>query len=258
MTAGWFDHERYLAAVAAEAGLFARVVAQGDPRARVPSCPDWDLSELCRHQGMVHRWMTQVVRTRATQRLGWDELPDRELPADPAGQAEWLLRGASAAVELLQETGPDTQVWGWAAEQHTGWWARRMAHETLVHRIDAELAVGRIGPVDAGLAADAVDELLHNALAPAARAFPHRKKLSGEGGTLHLHCDDVEGEWLLRRTPDGFSCELGHQKAEVAVRGTAVELMLLLTKRLPDGRGDLQVFGDEALLGFWLDGLTFD
>ncbi|MFC1413098.1 maleylpyruvate isomerase family mycothiol-dependent enzyme [Streptacidiphilus sp. N1-12] len=255
---GRFGHERYLAAVQAESERFAEAVAQGDPEARVPSCPDWSLAELCRHQGLVHRWATQVVRTRAQRRLGFDGLPDQVPPADPAGQAEWLLRGAADLVGLLRESGTDTRVWGWADEQHTGWWGRRMAHETLVHRIDAELTLDQIGPVEAELAADGIDELLHNALAPAALAYPNRGKLRGEGGTLHLHCTDVHGEWLLRRTPDGFAYEQGHHKADAAVRGPAAELMLLLTKRLPDGRNDLQVFGDHSLVAFWLDGLTLD
>ena len=257
-TAGQWDHERYLTAVEAEARRFAEAVAQGAPAARVPSCPDWDLAELCRHQGSVHRWVTRIVGTRAQGRVGWDALPDPDMPADASGQAEWLLRGALTMVGLLRETGPDVQVWGWAAEQHTGWWGRRMAHETLVHRVDAELAWGQVGPVDAELAADGIDELLHNAAAPAARAFPRRGRLRGEGGTLHLHCTDVHGEWMLRRTPEGFGYEPGHGKGEAALRGPAAELMLLLNKRLPDGRNDVEVLGDDDLVALWLDGLTFD
>ncbi len=257
-TAGRWDHERYLTAVEAEARRCAEAVALGGPAARVPSCPDWDLAELCRHLGSVHRWVTLTVRTRAQERPGFDALPDPEMPADAAGQAEWLLRGALTVVGVLREAGPDLRVWGWAAEQHTGWWARRMAHETLVHRIDAELASGPVRPVDPSLAADGIDELLHNALAPAARAFPRRDRLRGEGGTLHLHCTDVHGEWTLRRTPQGFAYEPGHGKGDAALRGPAGELMTLLTKRLPGGRKDVELFGDEDLVALWLDGLTLD
>ncbi len=256
--AGRFDHGRYAEALEAEARRFAAAVAQGDLAGRVPSCPDWDLAELVRHQGLVHRWVTKVVSSRTQERVDWSGLPDRPRPAEPAGQADWLLRGALVLVDLLRESGPDTRVWGWAREQHTGWWARRMAHETLVHRIDAELAVGGIGPVDAELAADSIDELLHNAGAPSARAFPNRAKLSGEGGTLHLHCTDVHGEWMLRRTPEGFSVEPGHGKGDAALRGPAAELMLLLNKRLPDGAGEVEYLGDDAVTALWLDGLTFD
>ncbi|MEY9965456.1 uncharacterized protein (TIGR03083 family) [Streptacidiphilus sp. MAP12-16] len=254
----WLEHERYLTALESEARRFAELVAQGDPKAAVPSCPEWNLADLCRHQGLVHRWVTKVVRTRAQERVGFHDLPGGRAPDDPDGQARWLLSGALDLAALLRERGPEERVWGWALEQHTGFWARRMAHETLVHRIDAELAVGQVGAVDPELAADNVDELLHNAGAPAARAFPRRELLRGEGGSLHLHCTDVHGEWMLRRTPEGFAYEEGHGKGEAAVRGPAVQLMLLLNKRLPDGRNDLEVIGDGDLVALWLDGLTFD
>jgi uncharacterized protein (TIGR03083 family) len=257
--AGRFDHDRYLAAMEAETRSFAEAVGRGDPGSRVPSCPDWSLADLCRHQGLVHRWVTKIVRSGTQERADWSDLSDREQPGDPAGQADWLLRGGLVLVELLHEHGPDTAVWGWAREQHTGWWARRMAHELLVHRIDAELALGQIGPVDAELAADSIDELLHNASAASSRAFPNRDKLRGEGGTLHLHCTDVHGEWMLRRTPDGFAYEPGHGKGDAALRGTAAELMLLLNKRLPEGTvPDVRHLGDGAVIALWLDGLTFD
>ncbi|MFC1441428.1 maleylpyruvate isomerase family mycothiol-dependent enzyme [Streptacidiphilus sp. N1-10] len=257
----WLGHEQYLDRVKADARRFAEMVAAGDPEAEVPSCPDWQLADLCAHLGRVHRWVNQIVTTRSQERVGWDALPDAAIPTDPAGQAEWLLRGASAVAAVLREVGTGLEVWGWAGEFSTGWWGRRMAHETLVHRIDAELAVdGRPGRIDAELAADNIDELLHNAAAPASRAFPNRGRLRGDGGTLHLHCTDVRGEWLLRRAqvPEGFAYEEGHAKGDAAVRGSAEELMLLLNKRLPDGRNDLQVIGDHRAVALWLEGLTLD
>jgi uncharacterized protein (TIGR03083 family) len=255
----WLEHERYLTSLDTEVRRFAEVVAAGEPGAGVEYCPEWTLADLSRHQGLVHRWALQVVTVGAQERVSWDELPDQEAPEDPAGRAEWLLRGATRLAELLRERGPAEKVWSWGAEQHTGFWARRMAHETLIHRIDAESAVGPApaGAVDAVLAADNIDELLHNALAPQARAFPERDRLRGEGGTLHLHCTDVPGEWLLRRTPEGFASEQGHAKAEAALRAPAAELMLLLNRRLPDGRNAVEILGDQALVELWLDGLTF-
>ena len=111
---------------------------------------------------------------------------------------------------------------------------------------------------DSQLAADGIDELLHNAGAEAARAYPYRDRLRGEGGTLHLHCTDVHGEWLLRRTAEGFAYEPGHAKGDAVLRGPAAELMRLLTKRLPEGDGEVQRFGDDAVIALWLDGLTLD
>src|SRR4029450_10613853 len=46
-------------------------------------------------------------------------------------------------------------------DQTVGFWIRRMAQETVIHRIDAELGTGQpIAPVPADLALDGIDELL--------------------------------------------------------------------------------------------------
>jgi hypothetical protein len=45
-------------------------------------------------------------------------------------------------------------------DQTVGFWARRMALETVVHRVDAEQARGAVAPVDAALATDGIDEIL--------------------------------------------------------------------------------------------------
>jgi uncharacterized protein (TIGR03083 family) len=257
-TAGWLEHERYLTELEADVRLFAGLVAEGDQAARVPSCPDWDLAELCRHQGMVHRWVTEVVRTGAQERLGFDALPDPVMPDDADGRADWLRRGGLAVAEELRKAGPDLRVWGWAWEQNTRFWGRRMAHETMVHRLDAELALGRAGKVPADLAADNIDELLHNAGAPAARVYRNRDRLRGEGDTLHVHCTDTHGEWLLSRTPEGFRYERGHAKADAALRGPAAQLMeLLLNRHTSAVPNEVERLGDSAVIALWLDGLAF-
>ncbi len=255
----WLEHERYVAALEAEAAALARAVADGDPDARVPACPDWDLGELVRHTGKVHRWAFHIIDTRTMERPGWDGLPDAEAPADAAGLARWLEGGSRRLAALLRERGPAEPVWGWAVEQHTGFWGRRMAHETLVHRIDAEQATtGRASAVDPDLAADNVDELLHNATARGARAFPNLKALAlpQEGdSTLHLHCTDVPGEWLLRPAAGGFDYDEGHAKGAAAVRGGARELLLWINRR---GAAEVEVIGDTEVARLWSEGLVFD
>ena len=254
----WLEHERYLAALDAETAAFARVVAEGDPDARVPNCPDWDLAALVRHTGTVHRWAFHITDTRTMARPGRDGLPDTEAPADAAGLAQWLDGGSRRLSALLRERGPAEPVWGWAVEQHTGFWGRRMAHETLVHRIDAEQAVGRAPAVEAELAADNIDELLHNATAPGVRAFPNLKALAlpqDGDSTLHLHCTDTPGEWLLRRTAEGFAYDEGHAKGAAAVRGSARELLLWINRR---GAAEVEVVGDAQVARLWSEGLVFD
>jgi MDMPI C-terminal domain/Mycothiol maleylpyruvate isomerase N-terminal domain len=132
-------------------------------------------------------------------------------------------------------------------------------HDTLVHRLDAELAVGRaVGALAPDLAADSVSDLLDMfRILPRVDDFPALAPLRGNGQTLHFHATDdglgVAGEWLARRTPTGVAWEHGHGRADVAVRGRAVDLLLVLSRRVaPDGSG-LEVSGDERLIAHWLE-----
>jgi hypothetical protein len=103
-----------------------------------------------------------------------------------------------------------------------------------------QLAGGTTSPLDAELAADGVDEFFD--------VFVKRLQggLAGVDGTIHLHCTDAAGEWLLTPGGDGMTVTREHAKGDVAARGTASDLLLWLWGRVP--RDDLQVFGDESLL----------
>ena len=79
--------------------------------------------------------------------------------------------------------------------------------------------------------------------------------VTGEGETIHLHCTDGEGEWLVRLAPDGATVTREHAKGDVAARGTASDLLLLVWGRItPDA---VDVFGDAALLARWQDRTRF-
>jgi uncharacterized protein (TIGR03083 family) len=128
-------------------------------------------------------------------------------------------------------------------------------HETIVHRADIELAVGREPVIDPRVAADGVDELLDN-LPCAAYFAPRVQNLRGEG-FIHLHATDGDlgsaGEWMIALRPDGFGWEHAHGKGTVAVRGTATDLLLLAYGRraLDDPR--FETFGDLGVMARWLE-----
>jgi uncharacterized protein (TIGR03083 family) len=250
----WLTHERYLDSAEADARRIAEVADGADLTAAVPSCPDWVLRDLLFHQGMVFRWIGEIVARKAGERLPFREVPDREMPL--GGEAAWLLAGAERTVAALREAGPDLEVWGWAHGGGTRWWGRRIAHESLVHRVDAELAVGAWPEADPAVAADNVDELLTNALDRTARAFSGRSGLAGAGDSLHLHTTDTPGEWQLLRTAEGFAVEYGHAKADAAVRGTARDVMLWLNGRVPQGEPGPERFGEDRVRELWRAGLS--
>ena len=115
---------------------------------------------------------------------------------------------------------------------------RRMAHETAMHRWDAEVAVGRDATLDPVLASDGIDEFLTHFVQVA------DDDAAPIAGSVHLHCTDVPGEWTLYTDP-GTVTDTGeagaptfrlvreHAKGDCALRGTASDLLLVLWRRLP-------------------------
>ena len=225
----------------------------------VPTCPGWDLAKLIKHTGIVHRWATATVAAKATERIAADAL-DAGLPAEVAGYPRWLAAGAAPLLTVLREAGPDLPVWSWAADDGgSGWWARRMLHETMVHRVDAELSLGIEPSLDPVAAADGVSEFLLNARL-GSRPSQRLAELPA-GQTVHLHATDdglgSGGEWLISLGGDaGYTWSHGHAKATVAVRGPAALLLLLAYGRVKPDDEQLTVFGDPGLLTTWQDIMT--
>jgi uncharacterized protein (TIGR03083 family) len=248
--------DRYLDALAAQSALFAEALAGADLTLRVPTCPDWTLHELAQHVGGVHRWVTEIVTRRITTQP--DFAPPRwSAPTDADELCAWFRQGADALVAALRSAGPQTRVWTWADDQSAGFWARRMTHETAVHRADAELALGREFTLEADLAADGISEWLSQLSSPQAVQFrPELAELRGAGQILHLHATDPglgeAGEWIVRRTPSGPVWEPGHMKGDVAVRGAVVDLLLVLMRRVPPSEAPITVLGDASVLDHWL------
>ncbi|MFI5269100.1 MAG: maleylpyruvate isomerase family mycothiol-dependent enzyme, partial [Chloroflexota bacterium] len=206
--------------------------------------------ELIKHVGYSHRWAGEMVRVRSDKFISFRDVP-MGLPADRADYAEWLTAGREPLLGLLRAAEPDAPMWAWGADQHVRFWGRRQLFETVVHHADARLALGRSPGIDAAVAVEGVDEFLENL--PYAAAFaPNVKELRGNGESLHFHCTDAEGEWMIQLNPDGFSWEHGHGKGSVAVRGAAADLLLLTYRRLKLNDARFQRFGDEGVLASWL------
>ena len=137
--------------------------------------------------------------------------------------------------------------------------------QAAVHLADAQLAAGRDVDLAPEAAADGVDEWLAIiAASTGGTAGPARApalNLRGDGQSLHFHATDPglsgTGEWLVTRTPSGVTTARGHGKADVAVRGPAASLLLVLTGRLPLSAPGVEVLGEQALLTHWLEHTPF-
>ncbi|MEU5540204.1 maleylpyruvate isomerase family mycothiol-dependent enzyme, partial [Streptomyces sp. NPDC020362] len=165
----------------------------------------------------------------------------------------WRAARATVAADAFAATDPDLPMWAWGADQHARFWARRMLFETLVHRVDAEFALGLRPVIDRSVAVDGIDEFLEN-LPFAAFFAPTVADLRGPDRTIRFRASDGDEAWLVRLRPDGFGLETAHpatDTADATVRGTAADLLLLVYGRLRYTAENLAHEGDEQLLAHW-------
>jgi uncharacterized protein (TIGR03083 family) len=248
--------ERYYAEIEASTETLAGLVHGADLTRQVPTCPEWTLRQLATHVGRAHRWAAEIVGTRSAEFIPFRQVPDGRIPDDPALHAPWLRAGAALIIGAVQDAGSDP-VWTFGGPQPATFWARRMAHETAMHRADAQIAAGRDPEFDADVAADAIDEWLGSMSGTgdsdsSADALP-------DGAVLHVHVTDdgVDGEWLVRHEGSSLTVEPGHGKGDVVVRGPAGRVLLVLLRRVPPDDPQVEVLGDAALLTGWLAGTPF-
>ncbi|MFI9048099.1 maleylpyruvate isomerase family mycothiol-dependent enzyme [Streptomyces sp. NPDC053427] len=259
------SYERHCAEIVAQTALLRSHLKGADLTAPVSGCPDWTLGQLLRHLGGAHRWAETVVRTRATQLVPDDQVNDVSgfHDEDPAALGAWLAEGAGQLADALRAAGPDAAVWTVVPGGTPVFWARRMTHETVVHRADVAFAVGAEFGVDEAVAVDALDEwMAFGALPQVLEATSKIRDLLGRpSSTLHFHATDASSqataEWLIDLTGDAPTWRRAHEKATVAVRGPLADLLLLVYgRRRPHGDG-IEILGDARLLDVWLDGVSF-
>ncbi|MFB7231639.1 maleylpyruvate isomerase family mycothiol-dependent enzyme [Streptomyces fimicarius] len=240
----------HIASLSEEGRLLAAAAERAGPGASVPPCPGWQIRHLLRHTGMVHRWAAAFVTEGHT-----DYRPDGGEPAlDGAELLTWFREGHGHLVRSLEEAPADLDCWTFLpAPSPLAFWSRRQLHETAVHRVDAESALGGpLTPVPAERAVDGIDELLTGF-----HARPKSKVRSRKPRTLRVRAVDTEATWTVRIsedppeavrtvTPDapedGVDCELS---------GTAEGLYLTLWNRLP--LAALSLRGDRSVARLWTD-----
>lgn len=214
--------------------------AATDLGAAVPPCPQWTVRDLVTHLGGVHRWATSIVRDR----LEYDPAPgegDLETPGD-RDVIDWFREGHAELMSVLRTADPDVQCYTFfAAPSPLAFWSRRQAHETAIHRADAESAGGGITPFPTDFAADGIGELL-TGFAARRRSFSR----VDQPRTLALRPSDAEG-WTVRLAPDGVRSTPGAEPAEVTVSGTASDLYLWVWNR----PATVAVEGDADVAALW-------
>jgi uncharacterized protein (TIGR03083 family) len=238
----------YVASVESDSARIRRALA-ADRDGPIPWCGDWTVKDCARHVGGIHHVFAQVIEGRPTADFGLFAtltLPD---VTDPV-LGDWVAEGTAALADQLRRTPPDAACWSWwASDQTAGFWARRAAHETLVHRWDIERGAG-VAPVaaDPTLAADGIDEYLDVFVA----LLRGLHSVPGAGETVHVHCTDTAGEWYLAFPAAGErTLRREHAKGDVAFRGPAEGLLLFLWGRLSAPDAGVDTVGDASLAARW-------
>ena len=229
--------EGYLRAWDADlAALLATTSA--DPATQVPSCPGWTLEDLWAHVAEVYAHKAAAIRAGAP--------PEPWPPPRPEGAAvvEALTHSAAWLRHLLADADPATPAWSWwPAEQTIGFWQRRMAQETAVHRWDAEHALGAAGPIAPALAVDGCDELL----GWLTWAWDDLPQPEASGQVVVVRTDGAG--WRVRLEPTVVRVVLDDDDAEelgvdAVVAGPPSDLLLHLWGRLPGAVADGRVSED--------------
>lgn len=220
----------FLDATRRESQLFLGAVRDADLSDRVPSCPDWNVADLVWHLSEVQWFWSRIV---GELRLD-PKFPDLERPAD--GELLPLFSEMSGQLlEALARQPDDALCWSWMdGQQDVAWVTRRQAHEALIHRADAELAIGQVPVLDADLAADGVDEF------------------------IDLFMDGYV-EWATF-TPSGRTIDLVYPEGSAALelgrfQGTSPsgkDYDMDAFGRAEPGKGDVTVSGDASSMDLWL------
>lgn len=238
----------HIESLAGEGRLLAEAAREAGPDAPVPTCPGWQVRNLLRHTTMVHRWATAFVTEG--HRTYHPDGGEPDLDGDEL--LDWFVEGHGLLVEALRAAPADLECWAFLpAPSPLAFWARRQAHETRIHRVDAESARGgAMTPVAAPYAVDGIDELLTGF-----HARPRSRVRTGIPRTMRLRALDEDAVWTVRLSADppqtvrGAAAEAEPSDCEVS--GTAAELCLALWNRLP--LSSLVVGGDREVAALWTE-----
>ena len=228
----------HLAQLRADGPLLARAAERAGWNARVPGT-DWDVRALVTHTGGVHRWAADIVRTGATDT---DSEAGDAVGTGPGDDEllDWFLAGHAALVETLSGAPGELRCATLLpAPSPLAFWARRQAHETAVHRADAQAAQGSVTPFAAGFAQDGMAELLLGFAARKSNAIERE-------ATLALVASDGPS-WRVVLGGERIIAAESDEPAGTTVRGSSSDLYLWLWNR-PSA---VTVVGDETVAALW-------
>jgi uncharacterized protein (TIGR03083 family) len=247
--------------------LRMRMVVPGHLDDPVPTCPGWSVADLTRHVAQVHLHVVEMIQHGQLPEV-WP--PTGFAEADPLGLLDRGYRELTA--EFARHNPGDACKTWYGPDQTVGFWIRRMAQETVIHRIDAEFgARALIAPVPDDLAVDGIDELLKVMLAYSFSQWPEdfTDALKDSPGRSYVIRADATGDsavvsWLVRTAPGNLTVEGGPDvqaaaeqaaaaKSDVSVSGTPTAVLRWAWNRdlatsAPGESSSVVVAGDSGAL----------
>jgi uncharacterized protein (TIGR03083 family) len=214
--------ERYLASIRADGDRIVQVAPLGLDQ-EIEQCPGWSVRDALEHTGGVFSHKVVAMRDgRPTDTEQWEHGP--AAGGDPVA---WFRDRLDELVTELEQRGADETTWTWHEPNQTvGFWYRRIAQETAVHRVDVESGVDAVTPIDHDVALDGIDELLDWFLA---YQGDDPDRAGGETVAIrtgqHIWRVTLGAEVALVREPGS---------ADALVSGEPSELLLWLWGRRPE------------------------
>lgn len=251
--------EHRIATIASEGRRIAAVDAES-LAVPVPTLPDWNVERVVRHLGRVHRWVTGLLAASPDADPAAVSRAAAKLPTGP----DCLRAYRDALDELLDALGatdPDRPVASFVGPADVGFWIRRQAHETAVHRVDAQDALHAAGgpppdSLDPWAAVDGIAEWLQVFAAPPPRGRDTIDPRAAPPVTFAFVPTDLDESCRVRfdRTADGtgsVETDSTPGPADVVVSGPAGSLFLALWRRR--SLDDLTITGDRDLVETLVD-----
>jgi uncharacterized protein (TIGR03083 family) len=252
----------HIAALQRDGEQLAAAAEQAGLDAAVPSCAPWRVADLLRHIGYVHQWAAGYIIERHTKFQPGRSSEAELLTAGPADAdlLGWYRAGHARLVTALTEAHPELACWYFLpAPSPRAFWARRQAHETAIHRADAELAGGQMTPFRADFAHDGVDELIIGFFGRNGKRLTDGQRATGRR-TLQVRATDTGGAWHVALTEDAkpsAAVQRGASPGETdcTLTGPAAGLYLLLWNRADPVTAGVEVDGDRDVLAAWQRGM---
>jgi uncharacterized protein (TIGR03083 family) len=231
--------------IIATSGAQLTAAGRKRPDAEVPWCPGWAVSSVLVHIGCVHEWVATMVAAASPESQAFPAAPD--LVGDAL--ADWADERRRSLLDALKDADRDRPMWAFGLQLPARFWARRQAHETAVHAVDATAAAGETWMIPGDVADDGLTEFLTVFLP---FRWQRRPPTWGEGRTVHFHRTDGDGERLLTIASPP-EVRAGHHKGDLAVRGGGHDLLMGTLNR----PASVEVIGDEALATAWAEHVRF-